>query len=53
LCITGFSTTNAGRLTGPDGNEMDTEEFLASLTSVTVNGVNPIVDGDGSGDNYL
>jgi hypothetical protein len=32
MCITGFSNTNAGRLTGPDGNEMDTETFLASLT---------------------
>ena len=30
--LTGFSSTNAGRLTGPDGNEMDTETFLASLT---------------------
>ena len=29
LC--GFSTAGAGRLTGPNGNEMDTEEFLASL----------------------
>lgn len=26
LC--GFNTTGAGRLTGPNGNEMDTEEFL-------------------------
>ena len=34
MCITGFSTTNAGRLTGPDGNEMDTESFLASLRIV-------------------
>jgi len=31
-CVTGFSSDNAGRLTGPDGNEMDTESFLASLT---------------------
>lgn len=31
LEISGFSTTNAGRLIGPDGNEMDTEAFLASL----------------------
>ena len=31
LKIDGFSTVNAGRLTGPDGNEMDTEAFLASL----------------------
>lgn len=31
LKVTGFSSYNKGRLTGPDGNEMDTEEFLASL----------------------
>ena len=31
LEITGFSSFNAGKLTGPDGNEMDTETFLASL----------------------
>jgi len=44
-CVTGFSTTDraAGRLTGPDGNEMDTEEFLASLTVTTDDA---IVDGD-------
>ena len=29
--IGGFSGFRAGKLTGPDGNEMDTEEFLASL----------------------
>ena len=29
--VQGFSQFNAGRLTGPDGNEMDTEAFLASL----------------------
>jgi len=34
-CVTGFSSNNAGRLTGPDGNEMDTESFLASLTVTT------------------
>lgn len=31
LDVTGFSSYNAGRLTGPDGNEMDTESFLASM----------------------
>ena len=31
LAIKGFSSFNAGKLTGPDGNEMDTEGFLASL----------------------
>lgn len=29
--VQGFSSFNAGHLTGPDGNEMDTESFLASL----------------------
>lgn len=31
LKVKGFSSFNAGKLTGPDGNEMDTEAFLASL----------------------
>lgn len=31
LQVGGFASYNAGRLTGPDGNEMDTEAFLASL----------------------
>ena len=31
LKVKGFSSFNAGKLTGPDGNEMDTESFLASL----------------------
>ena len=31
----GFSSFNASKLTGPDGNEMDTEEFLASLKVIT------------------
>ncbi|MCK9543824.1 MAG: hypothetical protein M0R03_17535 [Novosphingobium sp.] len=31
LEVTGFCSYNPGKLTGPDGNEMDTEEFLASL----------------------
>ena len=30
--LSGFSQTGTGKLTGPDGNEQDTEEFLASLT---------------------
>ena len=33
--LSGFSPVNAGRLIGPDGNEMDTEAFLASLKIVT------------------
>ena len=45
--VSGFDTTrDAGRLTGPDGNEMDTEEFLASL-KVTVRNTD-IVDVDGN-----
>lgn len=31
IAVKGFSSVNAGRLIGPDGNEMDTETFLASL----------------------
>jgi len=45
LKVTGFSNYNAGRLTGPDGNEMDTEAFLASL-KVIYNGQNDIEGGD-------
>ena len=37
LCVSGFSATNKGRLTGPDGNDMDSESFLASL-KVTFSG---------------
>lgn len=36
LQIGGFASYNAGRLTGPDGNEMDTEAFLASLKIINV-----------------
>lgn len=35
LKVSGFNGYNAGRLTGPDGNEMDTESFIASLKVVT------------------
>ena len=35
LKVGGFSQYNAGHLIGPDGNEMDTESFLASLKVVT------------------
>lgn len=31
LEVGGFASYNAGKLIGPDGNEMDTESFLASL----------------------
>lgn len=46
LKVTGFSSTNKGRLTGPDGNEMDTEAFLASLKVVNQTG-SVIADPDG------
>ena len=45
LQVGGFSSYNAGRLTGPDGNEMDSEAFLASLKVV----LNQDIDG---GDDY-
>jgi hypothetical protein len=43
LEVTGFDQDRAaGRLTGPDGNEMDTEEFLASLlVASTVDIIDP------------
>jgi len=50
FCITGFSETNPGRLTGPDGNEMDTEAFLASLK---ITSDQDLVAGDGSGNNVI
>jgi hypothetical protein len=43
--VSGFSSTNKGRLTGPDGNQMDTESFLASL--VVVNSGSTILDANG------
>jgi hypothetical protein len=43
--VTGFDGNNKGRLTGPDGNEMDTEAFLASLKAVNASGVD-LVDQD-------
>ena len=47
LEVDGFSTFTAGRLTGPDGNEMDTEAFLASLKVITMKefAAAPIADG--------
>jgi hypothetical protein len=35
LEVTGFTSGGAGKLAGPNGNEMDTEEFLASLAVTT------------------
>ncbi len=45
MCVTGFTSEGAGRLTGPDGNEMDTETFLSSLRIVASADV---VDPDGN-----
>lgn len=42
--VSGFNQVDAGRLTAPDGNEMDTESFLASL-KVFAN--TQVVDPDG------
>lgn len=33
--VQGFSSTSPGKLTGPNGNEMDTETFLSSLRILT------------------
>ena len=45
LKVGGFSSFNAGKLTGPDGNEMDTESFLASLKVFAAKEIGG--DGDG------
>ena len=39
IAVKGFSAFNASKLTGPDGNEMDTEAFLASLKVITSNAI--------------
>ncbi len=45
LAVTGFTTDNAGKLIGADGNQMDTESFLASLKVFTNDA---ILDADGA-----
>lgn len=42
IAVTGFSpgATNKGVLTGADGNQMDTESFLASLRVISANAIN-------------
>ena len=45
LKVTGFSSFAAGKLTGPDGNEMDTEAFIASLKVVPASAITANVDG--------
>ena len=39
IAVDGFSSFNASKLTGPDGNEMDTEAFLSSLKIVTTEAI--------------
>lgn len=46
LKVGGFSSYNASKLTGPDGNEMDTEGFLASLKVITTNEIAATAVGD-------
>ena len=48
LKISGFSSTSVGRLSGPDGNEMDTESFLASLKVTNGFGSASLDDPDGN-----
>jgi hypothetical protein len=37
VALSGFSSTGAGKLIGPDGQEMDTEAFLSDLKLFTIN----------------
>lgn len=46
LEVKGFSQASAGRLVGPDGDQIDTESFLSSMK--VVNGETKIVDKDGN-----
>lgn len=48
LEISGFNSFNASKLTGPDGNEMDTEAFLASLKVISKNDIVPGTSGETS-----
>lgn len=41
LKVGGFASFNASKITGPDGNEMDTEAFLASLKVLVMQNINP------------
>ena len=47
LKVNGFSAFNASKLTGPDGNEMDTEAFLASLKVITMQEIASVEDESG------
>jgi len=48
LGLTGFSTTGAGKLTDAKGNEMDNEDFLASLVISNTAGSIVCCDTDGT-----
>lgn len=48
LEVSGFASFNASKLTGPDGNEMDTEAFLASLKVIASKTINPGANGETS-----
>ena len=48
LEVSGFASFNASKLTGPDGNEMDTEAFLASLKVIANKTINPGANGETS-----
>jgi hypothetical protein len=43
--MSGFSSAGAGQLIGPNGNTMDTEEFLSGLNIFGVSG-NPTTSGN-------
>lgn len=46
VAVGGFSSFRASKLTGPDGNEMDTEAFLGSLKVVTKQAIESADSGD-------
>ena len=48
LEVSGFASFNASKLTGPDGNEMDTEAFLASLKVIAYKDIFPGANGETS-----
>jgi hypothetical protein len=52
LKVSGFSSTGAGKLTGPDGNEQDTEEFLASLAVINTGTTSTVVCNDPTTNTY-
>ena len=50
VAVKGFSSFRASKLTGPDGNEMDTESFLASLKVMAISAIT--ASGDTEFSNY-